>query len=835
MPQAVYDDSEVDAPLVDREQDSVQQTTPSESASGSLGSQEASQETNTDLYRPSDTSTGPSSGNDTKNDEEDKPKAEEEKEKSFYKSTQEKRSGFINKVKGGKKKAALVGGGAFFLIIPMILIFMFLSSLKGVHFSEVMAASAFTRFNGILQERTTQSIFDASLTEGESGISVRGKSIIDKLRLRNVDTELAKLGRDGRLGYTVEEGNLKSVKVGDGNFSLDQTSRDLGFGKDFKDLGARERLSVRAEFTRQFKEAVGTEFQLEPRYIRSRIFKTTADAVGFKFSGWRQRARDLLGKNRVEAQTDATINDINETLGNEGAVETGISEIDNLTKEMRNVEKIRKYVEKRGGTFDSAAYIENGLKSDIANASKIQEISSKVSTFVLISSLACITNQAFSHVDEIEQRNEQQLTFSGLNTLAKLDQNRSGKVESNGVQTWGNTWDGAERSPRYFYDTSNYENIMPAANSPTFVPSIKVKPSMSADFANLVAIITAPSTYVPSLQLLPQSTRDEIDKKFCDFILSPEGAVSLLLADVIVTAVSSSMTLGVSEALEQGATRVAVQIFIKELAAATKDTIIGAFSVKSLATVGAFTAYSYGISMAAGMLSGTEVTGAETGVKKYETNATGLDLVANRQIRSLHGKPISNEKAKAIDKRLALEQKKHWSTRNFATRYFDIHNPYSLIGKVSAQVPTSYSNVSLSINNIIGSIGRIIQRPASLIFNPFSSRVFADMPDNYNPYGDVQQYAFDEDEVTRMRSDPAFSVRENSDHITDQEVQDFDNSIGKCFDVSRSQTDISRDGDCSEDKLNGSGDQAKKDKILHWRVEKLDESIGEIMDTDSLR
>ncbi len=736
------------------------------------------------------------------------------------------------KTKKGIKKRYVAAAGVGVVMVAFVVIFIvFLSSLKVIHFAEVLETSGYARFNGIMQERMTQNIFDASLTEGEGSVTVRGRSIIDRFKFRNVDSQLAELGRDGRLGFGLEEGTLKTITVGEKLVSVDAISNEL-FGKSYSELSdglsklnprnAQKAMTVRAEVTRRLQAAVGEEFQLEPRYIRSRIFGTVADNIGFKFSGWRQKARDYIGLKPIEADTKNKVDEAEKVLADEEAINTGVEEIDNLSKSARNIERVKAFLEKNGNSFDDS-YFEVALKGDIANATRVQGVASTIGTGVLVASLACMTNTAFSHLGEVEQNNEKQASKIALDLLAKRDQTKAGDVEPQAVSATATQLDGAESASGYLYDTSQTQNIKSAESMAPLIT-----PAISDDFRNLIKTLTSPSTLATAgLISIAPPLRDKIDEEFCGAILSPTGAIVAVSIEVIAQAIVGFLSDGGSIAAEEGLSQVAIMTFMRSLGEAVFGTVRSVFTLKSVATIGGFAAYSLGLSYVTGMLSGTSLSGAEEGPGYYERAKTGMNLVQERSVRSIYGKPISDTNAKSQDKLYAAAQKTHWQSKSFATRFVDIHNPFSFIGSVAASSPTGFNGVKSIMLSYVNRIG-------SAAVDPFSSLIRLMSPAHalagvdYNPYAHIQQWGFSPDEIDKLKNDPTYSAAHNIDYISDDEIAKLDKSIGKCFDPNRSQTDLRTDSDCTAEKLSDGPDNDYM--ALRYRALGLDKSLGDIMD-----
>src|SRR5438445_368392 len=117
------------------------------------------------------------------------------------------------------------------------------------------------------------------MVEGDTSIPARGRTLVDRIKLRNVDLQISELGQEGKLKFLTQDGNLVGIKTPEKTITLDGISQDLGFG-NFSDLqsGVRgffngdfgKRATVRAKFVDEVAPTLGDATRLEPRYVRGR-------------------------------------------------------------------------------------------------------------------------------------------------------------------------------------------------------------------------------------------------------------------------------------------------------------------------------------------------------------------------------------------------------------------------------------------------------------------------------------------------------------------------------------------------------------------------------------
>src|SRR5487761_1628176 len=181
-----------------------------------------------------------------------------------------KKSFLRGKVSSGlnsnKKKKLLFGGlglsGVAGLIVILIIV---AGALKVIHFSQVLITSGYARLNGITQERVTQDLFDASIVEGPGTATISNRTLLDRLTFRNVELELAKIGRDGNFALINDaKGNTTGFRINDKTVDVNDISQQL-FHDNYADIGPFKKLTVRKTFTDQAQNLIADEFSTESR------------------------------------------------------------------------------------------------------------------------------------------------------------------------------------------------------------------------------------------------------------------------------------------------------------------------------------------------------------------------------------------------------------------------------------------------------------------------------------------------------------------------------------------------------------------------------------------
>lgn len=768
------------------------------------------------------------------NDDDDTDAGDDEKDELETKGLY---SGGSKSGKGRNKKIAIAAGGssifALFGIVAMI--FVFMGMLKNVHMGEVLSTAGYARFNGILQERATQNIFDASIVQGEGSVSLRGRTLVDRIKFRNVDLQIAKMGRTNDLSFIYKEGKMNGVNIKGEVITLDSITKEMGFGDSYasisegffrKKLGWRKTLSVKAEFSRRIKASFGEAFAQEPRFVRSRTFGTIADNVGFKFSGWRNKARDFLGKKPLDAIVEDTNNSVDSVM--QDGENTGVEAIDKPAEEMRNQKTFEKIIKEKGGVFDKAE-LQNALAQNVEKGTKIQELSTKVGAGVLVASLACMANQAFTRIDQVEEKNEIAASNMALEPLAKRDQTKTGETTYEASGATAARLKGAEGSATYAHMIGE---PLPSTKDDE-IP--KIRPAFSQSIIDLVKFATSPSRYITGglSTLDPTGATDKFDQEFCNKLLSPEGALVALGAEVITQAVIAFFTAGGGAAASEGALQTTAQITVKSIGQGIWYTARGMASKESLAVLGGVGLYALGLEYVVTMLSGTTITGAEQGAQNWSLVGLGTSIVQSRQLRTMYGAPLGNDEVAIVDKGYYDELKENRNKKGIYDKYFAVTNPFSLASRAVMASPSNFDSTFANIPRILGkssnmfnfaSLGSGLAKPAKAFAQ---AEDVDDESPAFDPYygntGATQQWGFTPREEDLMKNDPDYSIAKNPEFITDEQISQLDTEIGKCFDGGRTQTAVSRDSACTKEKLT-------TDLAFRYRLYKLDEYLTKTME-----
>lgn len=773
-----------------------------------------------------------------KNDSDDDQSNEEEAK--LFKPENDKKSGMLSRVQSGaailKKRRGLslaLGAGGIGAIMGFVMLLVMLSSMKVLHFGQLLSTSGFIRLNSIMEERTSQIVFDNAATVGEGDVSLRGRSLLDKITFRNLDDQVAELGQQKKIKFVLNEGEFQGIKLPSENktITLDGITKELGFGEKFSDIGKgwsrlnpndyRRVATVRNEFVKQARVGINEGLATESRAVRGRVNKIISDNIGFKYSRWREKARDYLGLKPEEASIKNTVDLADEVSGTE-ITETGVTDLDLSQKQLKNASRIEEFMKKNGGIFDKEKFISDVMAGE-TKGKTIQNFASKAGVGVMIGTLACMANQAMSRVDEIAATNERQAEKQASLQMAAKDQQLQGEANDEAIGAEASSLDNGETAPWYQY--TQYGEVTDATVS---APRIRPK---YGNIATLIQTISSPSRFLtgPAALVIPDDVLKSTDTAFCNALLSPAGAGVALGAEVIATAAASFFSGGGAAAVEQGGGRVLISTMVRELASASFNTVTGVFSKESLAVLGGVALYQLGLEFAVRQLSATDFMGAEQGAAKVENTGVGASLLQSRRLRAAAGAPMKNVEAKEVDEPYMKQKRASLNGQGVFARYFSIENPYSMIGSLSA-------NVSLSGQSPGSLAGNLLSKAASVmtnggIFKPLLRPILGASPQahaavDYNPYFDVVQWGYTASELNLMRTDPSYSFFFNRDHISDQRITELDKTYSDCFNPEILQVEIedtSKYPQCTEAELR------KDDEMFRYRLTKLDGQLEDML------
>ncbi len=687
----------------------------------------------------------------------------------------------------GQKKGLLAGGGGAIAIMLLFILF-FVSQLKVVHFSDILTASGYARLHSILNERTAQNMFDAAVADGNPVASPGKPSMWNRLRGADPQAELAQLGREGRFKFVFDQDKttfslrksnmFQGVRVDGKTVSLAEITQRMGLGDSYyKLIDPRKKAAVRYEFTKQAQGLINDGFATESRVVRSNALSIIAENVGFKFSKWRQEGRAYVGMDGKAARSENLAETNKNVRGGTKPIKTGVASIDETTEEVSNNAKIREYLEKNGNNPDLSGRVMEAFQRHNAQAAKIQSAASSVGQITMLASLACMTNLAFNHIPEIERANQKQAEATGLDMAAAGSQIREGATTGEAIGGESGALDNAETAPAYQKAIGN-----PNPDVPSSLRSSKIRDSSFSDSTTfkLIETLTSPSTYLgPAALVIPDKYKDQADQYLCSKLLSPEGLLTALGAEIVAQAGIALLSDGTGTVATEAGGAVALKALSLALVKSSWTTVKGLVGPKGLATLGAFGAYGVGLDILVNKLASQSFSGLDTGPTRLENAFTGTEAVQNHQQREiLYGRPLSIEERKAQDAEAQTEIQLSYNSGNVFSRYLSTSNPYSVTSKTLAYMPSSVGNIGEKAQTSAtwfantlnpGGLLKSVLRPASV-----------HAADQYeDPKDTMQAWGYSMSELEKMRT-PEYGVEQNSAWV-EPRLAELDAKYGVCF------------------------------------------------------
>lgn len=702
------------------------------------------------------------------------------------------------KKKASKKGGKFVGGGiigvflsgVMAMIAIVVILLVLIGPYKEVHFATIARSAGMIRFSYQMNRQFANISFNAAtLTDTSTGnIKLGNRSLIDVLRGVNPQKQLTILGKEGTVKFNFEttcgfaclktKSNLRGVVINGQEFSVDKVTQE-GFGKNFNELSAREKVYVRNEFSKQMGAKLSERLSLENRAFRSSVFNGLRKVTGISMTKWANKARDYVGKKPEEAKAKNVKESI-ERVGEDGARSVSAQAIEDgveAAKDPSDPVKAAKAAESR------------------KLAGRMADTAGKASLVVLAATVSCIIHDLSNSFAAIHDNYEQKVDRVGHDALTTADQIKSGETTGEAIGAENALWDNAENSVMYkqatgqVVDTNDYTSQLMSipgdASQTTFAKIISAVDSVQFPAANI-------TQNIPVLGDLVGNTRDLT----CKVVLNPGVQWTIAGADLAITAVASFFTAGGA-----GAAKVAisesVQATLRAAASATAGLAVG----EILGRI---------IDSAVGNL--TSFTGAETGANRFNVSMVGvnsMEQTLNRQ--TVFGAPLTTEEAQASDK-VAMEYQKDTYKEGSATnRYFAISNPYSLTSKLLPYIPSSTTQMASSLPKMLSSI---FSAPAVLFGNLFGGQKVAAAATSTTDFsGYTRQWGWTEEEYNITDNDSSYSdMQELTDyyaaHLDDKDgANNLYSQINRCY-TPVLQKDIP--DYCTADYL-------RTPAALHWR------------------
>jgi hypothetical protein len=704
-----------------------------------------------------------------------------------------------------RKRMLLIGGLFGGVLIPIILIMLFLSSLKAVHFSTVLRSVGFARFQLYMRERFAQTAFDAAtLTEDSTGsFKLEDRSLFDRLRGVNPEKQLAELGREDTLKFIFSSeskwgglktiNNFEGVRINGQEITLNEISQRLS-GRNYNDLKLSDiiiKLKVKAEFTNRAKDGLAEPLAEEGRAFRASVYDGLRQASDTRMWGWLNEAREYVAKKFDEAFKK----DVIETNQYDEFGTTPKSAYDQVNEDAKN---------QHDDTLQQAEDPANNGTEKTKSSKLAEEASLKatLSFIVAATTMGCIAHDVNQSFKDAAMQKEQRVARTGHDALSKADQIKRGEVVGEAVGAENTRWNGAEDSVLYKQATGQTvtQEDQKQLND---VPSVLPVSSAIASVANIADGIFNSLTggqladlasSIPFFGPIISAGRDEIINDACSILLNQYFQSAVVIASILTPFFKES----------EGA----IQAALETTLAAAKTYGIGAL-------VGVF------IQQAVDAYAGTDFSGTERGANLYNTDAVATDYLQQTGTRKIsYGRPLSPQEAND-SQQLAMETlHAEYNQKSFSERYFAANNPFSLVGKLAAVVPNNTAGFTASIRSFFSSLFTnsftAIQQLFSTVFLPHKAALAAAGTGDYGGHG-VDEWGWSNDELQRLQTDPAFQPKPLADFV-EAHYADLKAKYEPCFTYvlqvdKPDQCKPTIDGDDNKDYVHLESDEA-----LKWRA-----------------
>lgn len=702
-----------------------------------------------------------------------------------------------------KKKLLFIGGGVGLgFLALLILLIMFLSSFKAVHFSTVLRSVGFARFNLYMKKQFARTTFNAAvLTDESSGkFKLKDRGLLDKLSRVNPEKQLAKLGREGTLKFEFEGGRkwgglrstntFKGIEINGERINLDDIARKFGY-ESYNKIGIadiRGKLGVRAEFVNRVRSGLAEPLSLEGRAFRSSVYDGLRQAAGIRMYKWLNKGREYLGKNPDEARIK-NLEDGKAQTGEEGRA-----------KPRSNIDDVNE------GADELAEEAENALKEGrqprkiSPKVTRLNGFAQNLSTGVFAATTACIIHDLNESFKEVTPAREKQAAAFGHSIHTTADQIKSGDVAAEAVGAENERWEGAEQAA-FYKQAAGYpistEDEKQVATAPSVLPP-------ASKFANILDDVdTVMKTAVggpfiailgnvPGLGDLLKKGQDKLIDVGCQTVLNPFVQGTIAAGEVGIAIFTAGTAEGVLQAIKVG-----LQAGLKFAGTVGVGELLGSL-----------------IESAMQSYSGTDFSATSSGTNLYNSGSVTTDYLQQTGTRKItYGRPMDPAETIASQEVAISDLKATQNKRGFAGRYFAADNPFSLVGRLAAIVPTNSSGWLGSIKHFGASlINSLVRLPGVLasIFIPQQKVAAASGSGDYSSFG-VNGWGWTNEEQARLDSDEAFAP-ENLAEYVEPRLDELNDKYGPCYSYVMQHE---KPGDCDSKLKPGS---ATYEEALRWRA-----------------
>ncbi|MEO5627566.1 MAG: hypothetical protein ABIQ89_01620 [Candidatus Saccharimonadales bacterium] len=740
--------------------------------------------------------------------------------------------GWVTNIKGkakgrggkSKKKFILAGtgivGGVSLVLIAIFMVILLIGQLKAVHFATVLRSTGFATSQLVMKKAYSQVAINATATVDSTGsVSPYEKTMLDRLRGINPDKTMKILNKEGAWSVVLEDGKPVGFELNGKRYLQDDFATEA-FGEGnrvkFDELSPREKWTVKNNMVDKVSTEFAETLATDSRTFNNSFFKGFRQYFNIKGGKWAYKARELAGKSNKEAldtTREAAVTDITDGDAPGKSILPGVETVSHATQE-ELIQSVRDGERGRARKYATAAFEKLGGVNYKEIGATTESIG-KVSDVVFAVTVYCTAYDIQNSLEEINKNKEGQAQRNAHDIQTTAEQIKSGEVTGPAVTTANTLWDGSkdippsEASPLYQEDIGNSlagtEVDTLLENSPTAKIADTPLKTVLGYIEPFVFPILPPDSEAKTAAI---STS-------CSFLLDPKTQTTIAAAEIGVTVAAAIATDGLAAGVK----------------VALKTAMVTAVGIYGGNYLGEW------IQSAIGDFAGTDFSGAETGIDRYNAGRISTDYMNSTVNRGVaYGRPLGKDEAVSI-KKLAIEDLKTTeSEKSLGHRYFAIDNPYSLVGSFAASAPTSMSSALLKGQASLASLGSKFSSVLSgswgmnLAMNVSGSqqKVSAiarnDIAAQKDFFG-VDQWGWTPQELYKIeKGDDSFDLVSNAVWVGEHNNGGvLDTKYDKCY-TPEAQMDVPDEG-CDAATLSTI-------EALHWRLYKLHSSvIDQINDT----
>ncbi|HLB66295.1 MAG TPA: M23 family metallopeptidase [Candidatus Saccharimonadales bacterium] len=710
--------------------------------------------------------------------------------------------GFLRKKSKKKKVLFLLGGSMGLGLAALFIVFIILiGSLKTVHFSTVLRSVGFARFQMYMRQHFAQTTFDAAVLTDESTGSASAKlgerSLLDKMRRINPEKQLQVLATENRLKFNVEENKklfgfkreqiFKGVEIDGKKIDLDEISRRHSGGLTWKELNditnkaspdrIRQRLAIRAEFVNSVRDGLADRLALEGRAFRNSVYDGLRQITGINMSKWLNKARDYLGKTAEGARLKNLEDGLDDIDRERVRPKSGLNGVQDAADEVADEAEDAAKEGRRARTIGE-------LKPAIGG---INTFAQNISDAVFVATVACVVHDLDNSFDESARPREEQAARFGHSNLTSADQIKKGDVASEAVGAENDRWDGANTAIYYKQATRQKvtkEDKKQLARVPSITPPINSFGKVIGYVNDVLEFgvggpIVEGLTFIPIIGSKVEDIRNDVIDLACNAILNEYVQYGISAAEIAV----SVFTLGSSKGVTAG------------IVAALKET------AKFASTVGVGELIGQMIEGAISNYSGTEFSATSRGENLYNSQVVATDYLQQTGTRNItYGRPLSASETKASQEIAVNMLRDEQNSKSFSNRYFAIDNPFSLVGRIVATLPSGVNGMFDSVGNIFSSllsnVFKSVDRLTSLVGDIFSGSRFAYAAASQGDYVPdelgVDSSGWSDVEFARLANDDNMNAVKVATYV-EPRFEKLNEKYGKCFNYT---LQVNKPSDC---------------------------------------